>query len=207
LLIGTALSWLYPGSVWKVKTTNKSVYLTFDDGPIPEVTPWVLHQLEAYQAQATFFCIGNNVEKNPDVFNLVLKGGHAIGNHTFHHLKGWNVSDDEYLSDINKASQFISSSLFRPPYGKIKLSQARKVSRTHQIIFWDVLSYDFDNTQTPEAIIRRVKKQTRNGSIIVFHDSVKAWPRLQIVLPEILKWLNDEGFALKALPINSQPDV
>lgn len=198
---------MYPGSVWKINTSKKSVYLTFDDGPIPEVTPWVLHQLEAYKARATFFCIGNNVEKNPDIFHLVVKSGHAIGNHTYHHLKGWNVTDEAYLNDINKAAQLIKSRLFRPPYGKIKLSQARKVSRTHQIIFWDVLSYDFDNSQTPEAIIRRVKKQTRNGSIIVFHDSLKAWPRLKIILPQILKWLNDEGYTLEVLKINSQPDV
>ena len=179
------------------------MYLTFDDGPHPTITPWVLEELRKYNAYATFFCIGKNVEQFKETYESILDQGHAIGNHTFNHLNGWETEDDRYLQDILDASQLIHSNLFRPPYGKIKLKQARRISNLFnnriQIIMWDTLSGDFDKNYSAEQCVQNVIENVRNGSIIVFHDSEKAYPNLKQSLPEVLGFLRKEGYKMKKI--------
>lgn len=181
---------------------EKYVYLTFDDGPIPVVTPFVLNTLNKYNAQATFFCIGDNVNKYPEIYADVLANGHTVGNHTYDHLKGWACTNEDYLSNIKKCTELVSSNLFRPPYGRINRSQI-SIIRSHfpdiNIIMWDVLSGDFDLNISAEKCLQNVLRNTRNGSIIVFHDSQKAFPHLQKVLPPVLEQLELRGFSFKAL--------
>jgi len=193
---------LYPALTWNCNRGEKVIYLTFDDGPIPIVTPYVLNILSQYNAKATFFCIGDNVQKHPEVFSEVKAGGHAIGNHTFNHLKGWITDDDTYVANFLKCDELVHTPLFRPPYGRIKRSQAdklRKVRPELKIIMWDMLSGDFDLNLDPEICLKKVIKHTQNGSIIVFHDSLKAFPRLEYVLPRALEYLSKQGFSFKAL--------
>jgi peptidoglycan/xylan/chitin deacetylase (PgdA/CDA1 family) len=196
------LQWLYPSLTWHKSREERSVYLTFDDGPVPTVTPFVLTTLRNFDAKATFFCIGDNVRKFPELYAAVRAEGHATGNHTFNHLRGWACTTDEYLSNIQKCSELVHSNLFRPPYGRIKRSQIRSL-RTQlpdmEIIMWDVLSGDYNHSISPEKCISNVLKHTRNGSVIVFHDSVKAFPRLKHTLPAVLSYLRAEGFRFKAL--------
>lgn len=188
--------WIYPEYIWEMSDTDKEVYLTFDDGPHPVVTPFVLDELKKYQAKATFFCIGNNVAKYPDVYKRILDEGHAIGNHTHDHLNGWNTDNDRYFKNIAEASRLIDSSLFRPPYGRITRFQARYLKEKWQfkIIMWSVLSGDFDAALSPQQCLNNVIKNTRAGSIIVFHDSEKAYRLLQHVLPESLDKLKAKGY-------------
>lgn len=196
------LQWLYPTLTWHKSRKEKIVYLTFDDGPIPDVTPFVLNTLKTFNAKATFFCIGDNVNKFPEIYNEVLANGHAVGNHTFNHLKGWDCTNIEYLSNIQKCAGLVKSNLFRPPYGRIKKSQIsdlRKRIPNTEIIMWDVLSGDFDDQISPQKCIDNVLKNTRNGSIIVFHDSIKAFPRLEEALPAILEFLSSRNFTFKTL--------
>mgnify|MGYP001788724514 CR=1 FL=1 len=195
--------------VWNKSRLEKTIYLTFDDGPIPEVTPWVLKTLKAYNANATFFCIGDNIQKNPEIFAQLKADGHTTGNHTQNHLKGWAVADEIYLDNIRKCSQWMESDLFRPPYGRIKRSQIREIQnskfkiqngdQTLKIIMWDVLSGDFDIDLSPEKCLQSVLKKTSNGSIIVFHDSLKAWERLEYVLPKALEFWQKEGYSFGVL--------
>ena len=190
--------------VWNKSRLEKTIYLTFDDGPIPEVTPWVLKTLKAYNAKATFFCIGDNIQKHPEIFTQLKADGHTTGNHTQNHLKGWAVADEIYLDNIRKCSQWMESDLFRPPYGRIKRSQIREIQnskfkiqngdQTLKIIMWDVLSGDFDIDLSPEKCLQSVLKKTSNGSIIVFHDSLKAWERLEYVLPKALEFWQKAGY-------------
>lgn len=192
--------------VWSLAPDENAVYLTFDDGPHPTITPWVLDQLKQYDAKATFFCIGNNVDKSPDVYQKLLDEGHATGNHTYHHLNGWKTNDKKYLEDISTAAQIIKSNLFRPPYGKIKNSQAKKIADTlhtgnGQIIMWDVLSADFDASLSPEQCLRNVLDHVSPGSIIVFHDSEKAFHNLKFTLPKALKYMKEEGFIFKKIEL------
>jgi peptidoglycan/xylan/chitin deacetylase (PgdA/CDA1 family) len=192
---------IYPKLVWK-KHSKDTIYLTFDDGPIPEVTSFALNCLAQYNAKATFFCIGDNVQKHPDIYQQVLDGGHSVGNHTFNHLKGWNTDDVTYLENIRHCSQYVSSNLFRPPYGKIKKSQIKKLRVEQpdvQIIMWDVLSGDFDATLKPEKCLRKVLNKTCPGSIVVFHDSLKAFDRLEYVLPLALKIWHNKGWKMEKL--------
>ncbi len=196
------LRWLYPTLVWQKNSNERSVYLTFDDGPIPDVTPFVLNTLKNFNARATFFCIGDNIEKFPEVYQEVLANGHAVGNHTFSHLRGWDVNDQTYFDDISKCARLVRSKLFRPPYGRIKRSQIRTFFRKYpgyEIIMWDVLSGDFDERIDAIRCISNVLKNVRNGSIIVFHDSLKAYPRLKGALPVILRTLAERGFEFKTL--------
>ena len=191
---------------WSLPAEENDVYLTFDDGPHPTITPWVLDQLKQFNAKATFFCIGNNVEKYPDVYQKVLDEKHAIGNHTYHHLNGWKTDDNKYINDVSAAAQLIQSNLFRPPYGRIKNSQAKKISdvlKTNdaQIIMWDVLSADFDLSFTKEQCLNNVLQNVSPGSIIVFHDSEKAFRNLEYVLPETLKSLNAAGYSFKKIEL------
>jgi peptidoglycan/xylan/chitin deacetylase (PgdA/CDA1 family) len=189
---------LYSSLIWRMPSTEKKVYLTFDDGPIPTVTPWVLEVLKKHNAQATFFCIGENVEKHPEVYEQILTEGHAVGNHTYNHLNGWKTRDEEYFRNIEKCATLVNSKLFRPPYGKIKRSQIKNltshISHLKSIIMWDVLSYDYDPTVSPEKCLRNVLRYTRPGSIIVFHDSLKARKNLEYVLPTVLEQLSLQGF-------------
>ena len=188
---------LYPALIWDVKPAKPCIYLTFDDGPIPIVTPFVLNILQRYNAKATFFCIGDNVTKHPEIFEQVKKAGHAIGNHTYNHLKGWKTSDETYLENTLKADELLHTNLFRPPYGRIKRSQIKLLKSAKpeiKIMMWDVLSGDFDIGLSPERCLKNVLKHTESGSIIVFHDSLKAFERLKYVLPKAMGAWNKKGF-------------
>ncbi len=196
------LQWFYPTLTWHKNRKEKFIYLTFDDGPIPVVTPFVLNCLKDFHAKATFFCIGDNVHKYPEIYSQVLSAGHSVGNHTYNHLKGWKSNNEEYLADIKRCGELVDSALFRPPYGKIKKKQINDIGRHFpgvKIIMWDVLSGDFDSSLTPEQVTGNVLKHVRNGSIIVFHDSVKAFPRLQHALPTVVEKLRSLGYQFKVL--------
>lgn len=194
---------LYPGLTWHLNRDQRCIYLTFDDGPIPIVTPFVLKILKRYNAKATFFCIGDNVQKHPDVFEQVKADGHTIGNHTFNHLRGWATSTQEYADNFKKCDDLLHTPYFRPPYGRIKRRQiaALKAIKNHdlKIIMWDVLSGDFDIKLKPERCLKSVLKHTQNGSIVVFHDSLKAQPRLEYVLPRAMKYWIKKGYVFKGL--------
>jgi peptidoglycan/xylan/chitin deacetylase (PgdA/CDA1 family) len=178
---------------------GKNIYLTFDDGPVPEVTPWVLETLSHYNAKATFFCVGSNVLKYPEIFHSVKENGHAVGVHTMTHVNGWKVSDEKYLSEVNECAGITGSKLFRPPYGRITMSQIKKLRNNFSIVMWDVLSRDYDATMSGEKCFMHVKNNASPGSIIVFHDSLKAEERLRKALPETLKFFSGEGFEFKKL--------
>jgi peptidoglycan/xylan/chitin deacetylase (PgdA/CDA1 family) len=193
---------LYPGLTWNFNRADRCIYLTFDDGPIPIVTPFVLKTLKQYHAKATFFCIGDNVQKHPDVFEQVKADGHSIGNHTFNHLRGWATPTDEYTENFKKCDAQLNSPLFRPPYGRIKKEQIkalRTLKPELKIIMWDVLSGDFDVNLKPEKCLRDVIKYTCNGSVVVFHDSLKAFPRLEYVLPLALEHWSKQGYEFKSM--------
>ena len=192
---------LFPKYVWTIPNDEQKVFLTFDDGPTPAITEWVLEQLRQYDSKATFFCIGKNIEKHPEIFKKIIAEGHAIGNHTFNHLNGWKTTSKDYFENVKLChSQFtIHNSqicnLFRPPYGKIKPSQSKRLRKLgYKIIMWDVLSYDFDKKITREKCLDNVLQPIESGSIIVFHDSNKAWNNLEYVLPKTLTFLKERGF-------------
>ncbi len=188
---------LYPEYIWDIKVTEKILFLTFDDGPHPEATPFVLEQLKKYNAKATFFCIGKNVLEHFEIYKHLITEGHKPANHTYTHLNGWITKDDEYLNDVYKASNIIDSNLFRPPYGKATKFQLRALKNERfqlKTIMWDVLSGDFDEKITGENCYLNVINNTRSGSIIVFHDSLKALPRLQYALPRILEYFSERKF-------------
>lgn len=191
------LKWYYPSLIWNKTPSQRVIYLTFDDGPIPDVTDFVLKTLKSFNAKATFFCIGDNVRKNPEIFDRLKNDGHRIGNHTFNHLKGWKTEDTVYLQNFRQCQELTNTNLFRPPYGRIKKSQIRKLKAQFpdlQIIMWDVLSGDFDLGLSPEKCYHNVIRHTTNGSIIVFHDSLKAFDRLQYALPRALQYFSDQGY-------------
>jgi peptidoglycan/xylan/chitin deacetylase (PgdA/CDA1 family) len=199
---------LFSRYVWDIPNNNKTVYLTFDDGPTPEVTEWVLDVLKQYEVQGTFFCIGNNINNNPAIFRKVIEGGHTVANHTYNHLNGWKNDNKTYFDNIEATEKAIEANggkevfkkLFRPPYGKIKGSQAAEVRRLgYRIIMWDVLSADFDRTITPEQCLQNVIKNTREGSVIIFHDSVKAFPNVEYALPRAIEYLKEKGFKFEAI--------
>ncbi|WP_293895987.1 polysaccharide deacetylase family protein [Flavobacterium sp.] len=203
---------IFPNYIWDIPNNENKVFLTFDDGPTPEITEWTLEQLKKYDAKATFFCIGNNIEKHSEIFQKLIQDNHAIGNHTINHLKGWETSTDEYVKNTRKCSLIIEKqearskkqekgkALFRPPYGKIKPSQSRVLRKLgYKIIMWDVLSYDFDQTITPEKCLENVLKNVESGSIIVFHDSLKAEQNLRYVLPKTLAFLKEKGFVCEKI--------
>ena len=202
---------IFSNYVWDVPNTESKIYLTFDDGPTPEITEWVLEELKKHNAKATFFCIGKNIEKHPEIFEKVINDEHSIGNHTFNHLNGWKTSTEEYIENSIKWSisrwqtadgrlQTADCKLFRPPYGKIKKSQSKKLRQLgYKIIMWDVLSADYDTTITPEKCLQNVLQNVSSGSIIVFHDSVKAFPNLEYTLPKALKYWAAKGFVFEKL--------
>ncbi|MFT6969936.1 MAG: peptidoglycan/xylan/chitin deacetylase (PgdA/CDA1 family) [Roseivirga sp.] len=197
------LQWLYPNLVWKMKTDAKIIYLTFDDGPIPEVTPWVLNTLDKFNAKATFFCVGDNIKKYPEVFKQVVSKGHSIGNHTFSHLNGWKTERTVYLKDFLSCEQELrnkemTSNLFRPPYGRITPKQIGQL-KSRQIIMWDVLSGDFSNKIQPEQVLANSIKYSSEGSIIVFHDSLKAFKNLKYTLSQYLEHFSQQGYQFQSL--------
>lgn len=186
---------LYPCGKCRV---GKAVYLTFDDGPIPEVTPKVLAILDQYGVKATFFMVGENIDKHPEVYEMVVRGGHAIGNHTYNHMKGWKVSTAEYIANVQKFPK--ETKLFRPPYGRTWVWQRRAVKQLgYEIYLWDVLTRDYNPRRTPEAMLRQIQRQTRPGSIINFHDSIKSNERMLEVLPKAIEWLLANGYEIKTL--------
>ena len=186
--------WAYPEAVWRLSKTEKSVYLTFDDGPIPEVTPWVLDLLNQHGIKATFFCVGENVSRYPEIFKQIINEGHKVGNHSQHHVRGRDLSLEEYLNDVQEAQELIHSNLFRPPYGSLSIQQYNKLKKLYKIVFWDVLTEDYNNKLTPNECLENVRKYSRNGSVIVFHDSLKAWERLLEFLPSAIQYLKEEGY-------------
>lgn len=199
--IPVILQQLMPSYTWKVDTEDKQLFLTFDDGPHPEITPWVLGQLKEFGAKATFFCVGDNVRKYPEVYQQILKENHAVGNHTFHHLNGWKTETTDYLKDVSLAENYIQSNLFRPPYGRIKRSQAKQLAGKYRIIMWDRLSMDYLaqlNTEESLAQMKKVKK----GSIVVFHDSEKAFQNLKVLLPQLLSYYQQQGYSFQTLEGN-----
>ena len=190
---------LFYGSHWRFKTKEKVVYLTFDDGPIPEITPWVLELLDKYNIKATFFCVGDNVRKYPEIYQQVIDKGHVVGNHTFHHLQGLKTTSRAYLKDVKMASTLIKSKLFRPPHGHMRLPQFWFVKRQFKVIMWDVVTRDYSRLMTSEQVFENVKNHTRNGSIIVFHDSIKAGDRMKEALPKSIEWLLEQGYTFKLI--------
>lgn len=189
----------YPKYLWDFTSIEKSIYLTFDDGPTTEITSWVLAELRKFNAKATFFCIGKNVEQHPDLFKEVLAEGHAVGNHTYSHLNGWETKSFAYLKDVLKCSKVFQSNLFRPPYGKITRFQAKAILSDYTIVMWDVLSADFDKNCSPEKCLKNVIENTKKGSIIVFHDSLKAEKNLKYTLPKVLEHFSKQGFQFKTI--------
>jgi len=199
---------LFSSYTWRFDTDRKEIFLTFDDGPTPEITPFVLKQLKQYNAKATFFCIGKNIENHPEIFHQILSEKHSVGNHTQNHLNGWKTKNINYLNSVLKCEDVISnladktkeSKLFRPPYGRIKKSQAKEIlKRGYRIIMWNVLSADFDKSISKEKCLENVLKNTKKGGIIVFHDSLKASEKLQFVLPKVLEEFSKKGFSFKGI--------
>jgi len=190
----------YSDFTWNIPGDENKVYLTFDDGPIPGATEFVLDTLDHFNVKATFFCIGNNVKTNPEIFERIKSDGHRVGNHTFNHKNGWLFNEEEYVRDVKDAADFIESGLFRPPYGRIKKSQAEILLKQYKIIMWDVLSYDYDQKVTPQQCLQNVISNTRPGSIIVFHDSLKAFRNVKEVLPKYLEFLVENNFVPVTLP-------
>jgi peptidoglycan-N-acetylglucosamine deacetylase len=195
---------LFPHFTWEVKTTSKVIYLTFDDGPIPEVTPWILSKLADYDAKATFFCVGDNVYKHPKIFEQVLEQGHRIGNHTFHHLNGWSTETTKYIENVKLCEDYlptqnIGNKLFRPPYGRLTSEQSKLLRPYYQIVMWNVLTGDFDVKLDEETCLQKATQYTQAGSIVVFHDSLKAKKKLYYTLPKYLEYFSNEGFKFERL--------
>ncbi|MBK8052116.1 MAG: polysaccharide deacetylase family protein [Saprospiraceae bacterium] len=191
---------LFSDFIWSMPSDEKKVYLTFDDGPVPVVTPWVLDVLKDYDFEATFFCVGENVKNYSKIYARILRDGHATGNHTFNHLNGWFTDKDTYLENIKMCDEYVHTQLFRPPYGKLKPGQAAGLKTQKTIVMWDVLSGDFDKFLSPEKCLDNVQKNYESGSVIVFHDSLKAEEKLKFILPAFLTHLSDNGYKAAAIP-------
>ena len=186
--------------VWRKKSSSsKVVYLTFDDGPTPEITRLVLDLLDEYGIKATFFCVGENVEKYPDIYNDILARGHKTGNHTFNHLKGFKTKTEKYVENVRRASEYIESNLFRPPHGQIKRKQRKQLQNDYKIIMWDIITHDYNRSIQSKSVFNNVRKHVRNGSIIVFHDSIKAKNNMLAALPLTIEYLNSQGFRYEVL--------
>ncbi len=190
---------LYSQLVWEIPNQENKIYLTFDDGPTPVITEWTLDVLKQYDIKATFFCLGKNIEAHPEIYQRILSDGHTVGNHSYSHLSGWKTKNQDYFEDINKCQKLLNSKLFRPPYGRISKSQAKKLNEDYKIIMWNVLSGDYDNKISPEKCLKNVLDNTQSGSIIVFHDSNKAEPNLKYALPQAIEILFEKKFVFDVL--------
>lgn len=218
---------LYPDFIWRIPSKEKEIFLTFDDGPIPEITEFVLEELNKYNAKATFFCIGGNIEKYPNVLQQVVNQYHAIGNHTYNHLKGWDTEDDIYVENFKKCEDLMDircsmfgfrtsniehrmsniehqtskneKRLFRPPFGRIKRSQAKEVLKSHEIVMWDVLTGDYDQNLSKERVLSKTLQHIEQGSIVLFHDSIKASKNMMYALPRVLEHYSNQGFSFKSI--------
>jgi len=186
---------------FKIKGENKTLYLTFDDGPIPEVTPEVLDILDKYNAKATFFCVADNIKKHPEVFQSIIDRGHRLGNHTYHHIKGWETPNNEYFEDIGRANQLVNSNLFRPPYGRIGFFQARELRKKYRLILWSVLSYDYSGKLSKENVWDNIRKSVTDNDIILFHDNIKARDNMIYSLSNTLFFYSKRGFQFKSIPL------
>lgn len=196
----------FSNQIWDIPNLEYKIYLTFDDGPTPEITNWVLDVLKKHQIKATFFCIGKNINAFPSIFKNIADAGHSTGNHTFNHVNGWKTKSEDYVQNISLCSDAVekqnvkTTNLFRPPYGKLKAAQSKKLEELgYKIIMWDVLSADFDTTITPEKCLENVVKNVKSGSIIVFHDSVKAFKNLEYALPKIIEILKERNFVFEVI--------
>ena len=192
----------FAGMMWKV-ANSKKVYLTFDDGPIPEATVWVLDLLKSKNIKATFFCVGENVTKYPEIYQRILEEGHSVGNHTYNHLNGWKTDGDRYNKNVEKASKVIQSSLFRPPYGKLTPRLIQRLKKNYDVVMWDVLSGDFDTSLSPQDCLTNVTENAKEGSIIVFHDSIKAIDKLKVVLPEVISFFENKGILMDKISMHN----
>lgn len=191
------LRWLYPRATWRMDKHEKAVYLTFDDGPIPQATPFILETLAKFNIHATFFMVGDNVRKYPDIYENVLKAGHRIGNHTYNHMGGFRHTVKTYNENAEKANKLLHTNLFRPPHGWMRIDQYLWLGRKYRIVMWDLVTRDYSKWMTAEDVLNNVKKYTRNGSIITFHDSLKSIDKLHYALPEAIKWLKEQGYEFK----------
>jgi peptidoglycan/xylan/chitin deacetylase (PgdA/CDA1 family) len=194
------VTWLFPSAIWRFPEAGKKVFLSFDDGPIPEVTPWVLALLKKENIPATFFCVADNVRKHPEVFAMIRDNGQTVGNHTFNHLQGLKTPTTEFVRNVEKADALVQSDLFRPPHGFLKRKQYQVLRKQYQLIMWDVVSCDYDIRLSPERVFDNVKRFVRNGSIIVFHDSLKAEKNLRVALPKTIEWLKQQGYSFGSIP-------
>jgi peptidoglycan/xylan/chitin deacetylase (PgdA/CDA1 family) len=188
---------LFPSIIWRFKEKEKIIYLTFDDGPTKELTFWILKELEKYNAKATFFCLGKNIEKHKENFHLISKKEHQIGNHTFNHLNGWNTKNTNYFEDIEKCQKIYQSKLFRPPFGRINLSQINKLKKEYKIIMWDINCWDFDSDKKSNS--SKILKNIESGSIVLLHDNLKSEKKLRVILPKILSHFTKKGYSFKAI--------
>ena len=188
---------LYPKAMWRMAPNEKAVYLTFDDGPIPVITPWVVDLLERYGIKATFFMVGDNVRKFPQEFMQVIESGHRVGNHTFNHLKGLYTSTNKYIENVDQADAFIHSNLFRPPHGVLRHTQYEELSKRYKFVMWDLVTRDYSFRLYGEDVLANVKKYVRNGSIITFHDSIRSESNLRYALPRSIDWLLEQGYSFK----------
>ena len=193
---------LYSNVFWRLPQEERTVYLTFDDGPVPQYTPWVLDVLKKYNIKATFFCVGENIDKHPEIFKTIQEQGHAIGSHSYNHLNGWKCLNSTYYANVKKGAELVQSKLFRPPHGKITFIQARHLSKSLHIIMWDILSKDFDKSITGEECFENVKNYVSNGSIITFHDSEKAFKNLETALPKTIEYLISKGYRFSKIKID-----
>ncbi len=193
----TWLRWLYPRATWRMDKNVKAVYLTFDDGPIPEATPFILKTLADFNIKATFFMVGDNVRKHPELFKQVVEAGHRIGNHTFNHYGGFKHTVRGYMANAEKADLLLHTNLFRPPHGAMRLPQYYWLGRKYRIVMWDLVTRDYSKWMTAADVVNNVKRYVRNGSIITFHDSLKSIEKLRTALPESIKWLKEQGYEFK----------
>lgn len=191
------LRWLYPRATWRMDKHERAVYLTFDDGPIPEATPFILKTLAEFNIKATFFMVGDNVRKHPDLYRQVVEAGHRIGNHTYHHIGGFRHSIKHYCDDADQANELLHTDLFRPPHGWMRIDQYLWLGRKYRIVMWDLVTRDYSKWLTPQEVLNNVRRYTRNGSIITFHDSTKSIEKLHFALPEAIKWLKKQGYEFK----------
>lgn len=188
---------LYPRALWRMDKKVKAVYLTFDDGPIPVVTPWVLDLLDKYHIKATFFMVGDNIRKHPEEFRMVVERGHRLGNHTFNHIRGFEYLSSNYLANTDKANEYLHTDLFRPPHGHMRWAQYHVLKRKYRIVMWDLVTRDYSKRLNGPQVLANVKRYARNGSIITFHDSLKSEQNLRYALPRAIEWLLDQGYQFR----------